>query len=114
GSAGLRAFGHPLLGAAVTLAGTDGAVLTGRLSAAQQPWLADHVVGGSVLLPGTAFVELAVQAGDQVGCGRIEELTLSGPLVLPPDGSVRVQVAVGEADGSGRRSFTVHAAPGQP
>ncbi|MGW0642026.1 SDR family NAD(P)-dependent oxidoreductase [Streptomyces badius] len=114
GSAGLRAFGHPLLGAAVTVAGTDGAVLTGRLSAAQQPWLADHVVGGNVLLPGTAFVELAVQAGDQVGCGRIEELTLSGPLVLPPDGSVRVQVAVGEADGSGRRSFTVHAAPEQP
>ncbi|MGW3213861.1 type I polyketide synthase [Streptomyces parvus] len=114
GSAGLRAFGHPLLGAAVTLAGTDGAVLTGRLSAAQQPWLADHVVGGSVLLPGTAFVELAVQAGDQVGCGRIEELTLNGPLVLPPDGSVRVQVAVGEADDSGRRSFTVHAAPEQP
>ncbi|WP_455678808.1 SDR family NAD(P)-dependent oxidoreductase [Streptomyces atroolivaceus] len=107
-SAGLRAFGHPLLGAAVTVAGTDGAVLTGRLSAARQPWLTDHVVGGTVLLPGTAFVELAVQAGDQVGCGRIEELTLSGPLALPPGGSVRVQVAVGEDDGSGRRSFTVH------
>ncbi|CAM5723649.1 hypothetical protein SBADM41S_03739 [Streptomyces badius] len=91
-------------------------MLTGRLSAARPPWLADHVVGGNVLLPGTAFVELAVQAGDQVGCGRIEELTLSGPLVLPPDGSVRVQVAVGEAeDGFGWLRFRpVHAAPEQP
>ena len=34
------------------------------------PWLADHVVLGSVLLPGTALVELALRAGDEVGCDR--------------------------------------------
>ena len=33
--------------------------------------------------PGTAFVELAVRAGDQVGCDLLEELTLEAPLVLP-------------------------------
>ena len=49
------------------LAGGDGLVLTGRLSVRLQPWLADHVVGGTVLLPGTAFVELAVRAVDAVG-----------------------------------------------
>ncbi|CAM5380536.1 Ketosynthase family 3 (KS3) domain-containing protein OS=Streptomyces antimycoticus OX=68175 GN=SSPO_015790 PE=4 SV=1 [Streptomyces antimycoticus] len=83
-SAGLGAAGHPLLGAAVELADTDGLVLTGRLSLATQPWLADHAVSGTVLFPGTAFLELAIQAGDQVGCDQVEELTLQAPLILPP------------------------------
>ena len=87
GGAGLAAAGHPLLGAAVELAGGDGYVLTGRLSVAAQPWLADHVVAGAVLVPGTALVELAVRAGDAAGCGRVEELVLEAPLILPARGS---------------------------
>ncbi|MEU5930915.1 type I polyketide synthase, partial [Streptomyces antimycoticus] len=63
---GLAAADHPLVGAVVPLAGGDGLLLTGRISAQTHPWLADHAVMGSVLLPGTAFVELAVRAGDQV------------------------------------------------
>jgi acyl transferase domain-containing protein/short-subunit dehydrogenase/acyl carrier protein len=110
-SAGLDAADHPLLGAAVTLADTDGVVLTGRLSTSAQPWLADHVVGGTVLFPGTGFVELAVRAGDQVGYDVLEELTLEAPLALPERGAVQVQVAVGAADGSGTRSLTVHSRP---
>ncbi|MFJ2444609.1 type I polyketide synthase, partial [Streptomyces sp. NPDC087658] len=66
-SAGLAAADHPLLGAMVTLADGDGLILTGRLSTHTHPWLADHGVLGSVLLPGTAFLELVVRAGDQVG-----------------------------------------------
>ncbi|MER6570166.1 type I polyketide synthase, partial [Streptomyces sp. NPDC001093] len=110
-SAGLDAADHPLLGAAVTLADSDGVVLTGRLSTSAQPWLADHVVGGTVLFPGTGFVELAVRAGDQVGCDVLEELTLEAPLALPERGSVQVQVAVGAPDASGIRSLTVHSRP---
>ncbi|UUY52495.1 SDR family NAD(P)-dependent oxidoreductase (plasmid) [Streptomyces yangpuensis] len=110
-SAGLDAADHPLLGAAVMLADSEGAVLTGRLSTATHPWLADHVVGGSVLFPGTGFVELAVRAGDQVGCDVLEELTLEAPLVLPEHGAVQVQVAVAAADGSGTRALTVHSRP---
>ncbi|MGW2795436.1 type I polyketide synthase, partial [Streptomyces sp. NPDC001251] len=49
--AGLEAAGHALMGAAVRLPDSDGVVLTGRLSLGSQPWLADHVVGGSVLFP---------------------------------------------------------------
>ncbi|MGW1800882.1 SDR family NAD(P)-dependent oxidoreductase, partial [Streptomyces sp. NPDC001984] len=112
-SAGLDAADHPLLGAAVTLADTDGVLLTGRLSTSAQPWLADHVVGGTVLFPGTGFVELAVRAGDQVGCDVLEELTLEAPLALPERGAVQVQVAVGAADGSGTRTLTVHSRPSQ-
>ncbi|MBB4946104.1 pimaricinolide synthase PimS1 [Kitasatospora gansuensis] len=95
---------HPLLGAAVSLAGSDTVVLTGRLSLRAQPWLGDHVIAGVVLLPGTAFVELALAAGDQVDCDLVEELTLAAPLVIPAEGDVALQVVVGVADGSGRRT----------
>ncbi|QXJ26736.1 SDR family NAD(P)-dependent oxidoreductase [Actinomadura graeca] len=110
-SAGLAPTGHPLLGAAIGLAGADGLLLTGRLSSQGHPWLADHAVHGAVLLPGTGFVELAIQAGDQVGCGRVEELTLESPLILPDEGGVQVQVRVEGPDGSGRRPVGVHSRP---
>ncbi|NSL43395.1 polyketide synthase dehydratase domain-containing protein, partial [Streptomyces sp. 8P21H-1] len=110
--AGLGAAGHPLLGAAVDLAGgegTDGVVLTGRLSTQSHPWLADHVVQGAVLVPGTALLELAVRAADEVGCDTVEELTLSTPLVLPDKGGIQIQVRVGAPDEDGRCSLAVHA-----
>ncbi|MFF4363745.1 SDR family NAD(P)-dependent oxidoreductase [Streptomyces sp. NPDC001604] len=106
-SLGLASLAHPLLGAAVELADGAGVVCTGRLSVRSQPWLADHRVGGVILLPGTGFVELAVQAGDQVGCGVLEELTLQAPLVVPESGAVQVQVVVASAD-DGRRSVEVY------
>ena len=99
---GQRDAEHPLLGAVVVAADSGGVVLTGRLSAKAQPWLADHVVQGSLVFPGTAFVELAVRAGDEVGCGRLDELTLAAPLILPPDGAVRLQVVVGALESEQR------------
>ncbi|WNI23572.1 type I polyketide synthase [Streptomyces sp. ITFR-16] len=107
-AAGLAAAEHPLLGAVVSLADSGGVVLTGRLSVSSQPWLADHVVGDSVVFPGTGFVELAVRAGDQVGCESLDELMLRAPLVLPERGAVALQVEVGAADASGRRPVSVH------
>ncbi|MFD7505221.1 type I polyketide synthase [Streptomyces sp. NPDC059850] len=104
---GLELAGHPLLGAAVPLADSDGLVFTGRLGVDTHPWLADHAVRGAVLVPGTAFVELAVRAGDQVGCDLLDELTLHAPLVLPARGGVRLQVALGAPDDTGRRPLTV-------
>ncbi|MFG2866122.1 beta-ketoacyl synthase N-terminal-like domain-containing protein, partial [Streptomyces sioyaensis] len=105
---GLGATDHPLLGAAVALADSEGFLFTGRLSAQTHPWLADHVVGGSIFFPGTGFVELAIRAGDQVGCGVVEELTLEAPLVLPARGGVQVQVVVGAPEGAaGVRSVRV-------
>ncbi|KUJ66797.1 polyketide synthase [Streptomyces albus subsp. albus] len=108
GSVGLGSADHPLLGAAVSLADADGLLLTGRLSLETHPWLADHTVMGSVLLPGTAFVELAVRAGDQAGCPLVEELTLEAPLILPEQGGVALQIAVGAPDPTGRRPVAFH------
>ncbi|OQO89683.1 hypothetical protein B1813_22555 [Saccharomonospora piscinae] len=106
-SLGLRSAEHALLGAAMTLAEDDSLVLTGRLSAGTHPWLAEHVVLGSVLVPGTAFVELALHAAAQVGCGLVEELTLQAPLPLPEREGVAVQLTVGAPDDRGRRSLNV-------
>ncbi|MFD8417694.1 type I polyketide synthase, partial [Streptomyces sp. NPDC059650] len=110
-AAGLGTAGHPLLGAAVALADLDGFLYTGRLSLDTHPWLADHAVMGSAVLPGSAFVELAIRAGDQVGCDLLEELTLHAPLVLPAHGGVQVQLWVGAPDATGRRSLGVHSRP---
>ncbi|MEV6638218.1 SDR family NAD(P)-dependent oxidoreductase [Actinoplanes sp. NPDC051470] len=85
---------HPLLNAVVELPGTDGVVLTGRVSLATHPWLADHQVRGDVLLPGTGFVELVSRAAAEVGCDVIDELVTGIPLVLPPTGSVQLSVSV--------------------
>ncbi|MGW1607742.1 acyltransferase domain-containing protein, partial [Streptomyces eurythermus] len=106
------ADGHPLLGTAVELAGTDGVLYTGHLSLAEQPWLAGHRVGGAALLPGTAFVEMALAAGARAGCAAVEELTVTEPLILPEDGAVRLQCTVGEPDADGARAFRVYAAHG--
>ncbi|HEV2638276.1 MAG TPA: SDR family NAD(P)-dependent oxidoreductase [Actinocrinis sp.] len=107
-SAGLTAPTHPLLGAAVLLADGEGMLFTGRLSAQTQPWLADHAIGGAILLPGTAFVELAVRAGDQAGCDRVEDLTLEVPLVLPDRGAVAIQVHLAAADEAGNRRIAIY------
>ncbi|WP_286247277.1 type I polyketide synthase [Streptomyces graminofaciens] len=112
---GLAAVEHPLLAAATSLADGDGLIVTGRLSTRSLPWLADHAVTGTVLLPGTAFVELALRAADLTDCHLLDELTLHTPLVVPDDDPVRVQVRVAAPDpATGRRALTVHARPESP
>ncbi|KAZ65673.1 polyketide synthase Pks12, partial [Mycobacterium tuberculosis M1422] len=104
---GLGASEHPLLGAVVDLPASGGVVLTGRLSPNVQPWLADHAVSDVVLFPGTGFVELAIRAGDEVGCSVLDELTLAAPLLLPATGSVAVQVVVDAGRDSNSRGVSI-------
>ncbi|MGW1077632.1 type I polyketide synthase, partial [Streptomyces sp. NPDC002537] len=108
---GLGAVDHPLLGAVVRVAGEDQLLLTGRLSLASHGWLADHAVSGTVLVPGTALVELGLCAADEVGCAGVEELTLEAPLVVPERGGVQVQLSVVAPDATGRRELTIHSRP---
>ncbi|MFK4107061.1 type I polyketide synthase, partial [Streptomyces sp. NPDC019531] len=107
-AAGLDAVEHPVLSAVVGSPESDELVLTGRISTDAQSWLADHVVLGSVLFPGTGFVELALCAAEQVGCTRIDELTLEAPLLLPEGASAAVQVVVGAPDDLGVRAISVY------
>ncbi|WP_240627728.1 acyltransferase domain-containing protein, partial [Streptomyces scopuliridis] len=108
---GLEPAEHPLLGAALLLDERDEAVFTSRLSARTHPWLTEHTVGGTAVLPVAAVVELGIRAGDEVGCTVLDDLTVETPLVLPADGGVQLRVTVGAPDASGHREFACHARP---
>ncbi|MEU9447024.1 type I polyketide synthase, partial [Streptomyces sp. NPDC048304] len=107
-SLGLAGTDHPLLGAVVRLPQSDGMVFTSRLSLKTHPWLGDHVVGGLVLIPATGLLELAVRAGDEAGCGVLDELVTEAPLVVPEHGGVRVQVAVSGPSENGSRTVEIY------
>ncbi|MFI0822809.1 acyltransferase domain-containing protein, partial [Streptomyces sp. NPDC021098] len=96
-SAGLEAAGHPLLGAVVERPDGSGWVFTGRLSPTAHPWATD--------VPHTVLLELALAAADQVGCDRLERLTVETPLRV---GRIATDVRVViDTLGRGRCSVTV-------
>ncbi|TDE13978.1 SDR family NAD(P)-dependent oxidoreductase, partial [Actinomadura sp. 6K520] len=105
-AAGLKDAEHPLLGACVTLADEQTTVFTGRLSLDTHPWLADHAINNTPVLPGTAYLELAIHAGDHTGTPHIHELTLHTPLVLTTP--VQLQITVDPPDDNGHRALTIH------
>ncbi|MGW1826053.1 SDR family NAD(P)-dependent oxidoreductase, partial [Streptomyces eurythermus] len=103
--AGDHGTGHPLAGTTVEL--PDGSTVhSGRVSTRTHPWLADHAVDGTILLPGTAFLELATLAG-----GTLDDLVLHLPLALS-DAPTDIQVLVGAPDDAGRSPVTVHSKGG--
>src|SRR5580693_5734248 len=108
---GLGAVGHPLLGAATELPDDGGVVLSGRLSAGAQPWLADHRVLGRVVVPGAALAEMAVRAGDEAGTPVLRELVIQVPLMLDGPGAVQVRVTAGAPAADGSRPVAVHSRP---
>ncbi len=110
-SAGLRAVDHQFLSATVRLAGNRGWLFTGRLSLQTHPWLADHVVMGVAILPGTAFLELALCVGGEVGAEVVSELVLESPLALDEHRTVQLQICVGEVDEQGSRSIGIYSRP---
>uniref|UniRef100_UPI0038994E4E SDR family NAD(P)-dependent oxidoreductase n=1 Tax=Actinacidiphila epipremni TaxID=2053013 RepID=UPI0038994E4E len=114
GSLGLTAADHPFLTAVTTLAEGDTLLLTGRIAPRTHPWLTDHALTGTPLLPGTALLDLALTAAQEAGGLAVEELTLEAPLVFTAAGGVRVQVAAEAPDEAGRRRVTVHSRPDDP
>jgi pimaricinolide synthase PimS1 len=104
---GQAAAGHPLVAAAVELPEDGGLVLTGRLSLAAHPWLADHVITGRAVLPGAALAELAVAAADQAGCAMVDELILHAPLVIAATGAVTLRVTIAEPAAGGQRTAEI-------
>ena len=112
GSIGQSSAEHPLLGAALELAGEkEDLILTGRISLQSHPWIADHAVMGTVLLPGTAFLELTLAAAQHTGSQVIEELTLQAPLILDEHGAIQLQLAVSETDDEGHCQINIYSRP---
>ncbi|HET8933890.1 MAG TPA: SDR family NAD(P)-dependent oxidoreductase, partial [Polyangiales bacterium] len=109
---GLATVKHPLLGALVSLADSDGYVLSGLLSLAEQPWLKDHAVHGTVLMPGTGLLELALHAARTVGLASVAELTLEQPLVMSVDSALQLQLTVGAPDAQEHRPVAIFSRAG--
>ncbi|WP_319063995.1 SDR family NAD(P)-dependent oxidoreductase [Streptomyces europaeiscabiei] len=109
-SAGLDRVEHRWLGAALNL--PDGSVVrTGRLALAEHPWLADHAVHGTVLLPATGVVELLTQASDGAdGARGLVDAVLHAPLVLGEE-PVDIQTHTTAPDAEGRQHLTLYARP---
>ncbi|MFC9948944.1 type I polyketide synthase, partial [Streptomyces pratensis] len=107
---GLEPTGHHLLTAAVTPAGTDTVLFTGRLATTDGRGAAEHAVQGTALLPGGVPLDWALHASRHFG-GAVAHLELETPLDLEAADAVRVQVMVGVPDGEGRRELTVHSQP---
>ncbi|GAB4100996.1 hypothetical protein GCM10028790_00130 [Micromonospora taraxaci] len=108
---GLAPVTHPVLGAALGLAGADGTIVAGRLSLTTHPWLADHRVSGRLVVPGTALLDLAIRIGDQLGCATVADLTLERPLIVPDKAGLALQAVVDAAGDGPDRAFTLYARP---
>src|SRR5262249_26455015 len=81
-------------------------------SAEAHSWLADHVISGERLVPAAALVEMAIRAGDEVGCGSLAEMVLQTPLVLPETAELLIQIVVRGAGSSGGRRFELYPSAG--
>ncbi|WP_280397093.1 type I polyketide synthase [Nocardia carnea] len=104
-------LGHPILTGAVSVADTGQVVFAGRLSPDTHPWIGDHVVLGERVVPGTAFVEIALRAGREMRCELLRELTLEAPLLFAA-GEVRdIQVSLGAPGDGGARPVSIHSRP---
>lgn len=102
------ADGHPLLGAAVASAGEE-RIHQVLLGARNPAYLGDHRVHGEVILPASAFLEMALAAGAcHLGeeARVLEDVLLRRPLVLPGEGTIPVQVVLSDR-GEGRARFLI-------
>ncbi|HWA55099.1 MAG TPA: SDR family NAD(P)-dependent oxidoreductase, partial [Solirubrobacterales bacterium] len=108
---GQSALDHPFLAAAIEEPEGGGIAFSGRISLAESPWLADHAVLGTAILPGTAFLELALTAGRRADAPVVEELTLQAPLVLSEERAVQLRVSLSAPDERGRRDVSIHSRP---
>ncbi|WP_183091492.1 type I polyketide synthase [Streptomyces radicis] len=108
---GLAATGHPLLTTAVELPDPGGLLLTGRVNASEPAWATEHVVFGTAVMPGVAFVDMLLHAAARVDRPRILDLTHHVFLALPERGALQLRVLVRPEDDAGRRTFAVHSRP---
>ncbi|MBM2574789.1 SDR family NAD(P)-dependent oxidoreductase [Jannaschia sp. Os4] len=88
---------HPLMGGRPR---PDGDEWRGAITLARDPWLGDHVVGGRVLLPGAAMVEMfAAAAREGLGLDAVElrDVEFLRPVELPEDAPLPLRVVLDRA-----------------
>lgn len=97
-----------ILGSAKDLASGD-AVYTSRLSVKSQPWLSDHVIYGTVVVPGATYAAMALAA---VGApARVQDVFFYEPIILSDKNSREVQLTLHPFEDGGGWTFRVHSRP---
>ncbi|WP_197375698.1 type I polyketide synthase [Mycolicibacterium baixiangningiae] len=97
-----------ILGSAKELASGD-TVYTSRLSVKSQPWLSDHVIYGTVVVPGATYAAMALAAAGPPA--HVKDVFFYEPIILPEKSSREVQLTLHPLDGDGEWSFQVHSRP---
>jgi acyl transferase domain-containing protein/NADPH:quinone reductase-like Zn-dependent oxidoreductase/acyl carrier protein len=110
-TSGITGIGGPgsavsgILGSAKDLASGD-SVYTSRLSVKSQPWLSDHVIYGTVVVPGATYAAMALAA---VGPpARVKDVFFYQPIILPEKSSREVQLMLHPLDDGSGWTFGVH------
>lgn len=101
----LAAGAHPLLGSALELASPRHRWVWERdLGGRDLPFLEDHRVEGAMVVPATAYLEMAVAASARASGelpAALADVRFVSPMVIPDNGSRRVQVVLNrEEDGN--------------
>ncbi|CDO30784.1 type I polyketide synthase [Mycolicibacterium porcinum] len=100
--------GSGILGSGKDLASGD-SVYTSRLSVKSQPWLSDHVIYGTVVVPGATYAAMALAA---VGTpAHAKDVFFYEPIILPEKSSREVQLTLHPLDGGDGWKFQVHSRP---
>jgi acyl transferase domain-containing protein/acyl carrier protein len=97
-----------ILGSAKDLASGD-SVYTSRLSVKSQPWLSDHVIYGTVVVPGATYAAMALAAAGAPA--RVKDVFFYEPIILPEKSSREVQLTLHPLEDGSGSTFTVHSRP---
>ncbi|MDT5301849.1 MAG: hypothetical protein QOG79_5091, partial [Mycobacterium sp.] len=108
GSDGYGSAVSGILGSAKDLASGD-SVYTSRLSVKSQPWLSDHVIYGTVVVPGATYAAMALAA---VGLpAGVKDVFFYEPIILPEKSSREVQLTLHPLENGTSSTFKVHSRP---
>ncbi|QTA87823.1 Putative phthiocerol synthesis polyketide synthase [Desulfonema magnum] len=111
-----NADGHPLTGQKIALSHSAETVFQSHLSASFPAYLDDHRVFGQVVLPGAAYLEMALEASQQLAGSSasfiIRNVTFQRPLILT-DEETTVQTVFSPSDEGWRWQIFSQSAAGE-
>lgn len=87
---------HPLVGSRLDSPALELPVFETELAATWPAWLDDHRIHGTVIVPAPALIEMLSGAATTAGhpAAGLEGVEIVAPLVVPDDGTVRVQTLI--------------------
>ena len=97
-----------ILGSAKDLASGD-TVYSTVVSVKTQPWLAHHVIYGTVVVPGATYATMALAAAGAPA--RVKEVFFYEPIILPEKASREVQLTMHPLEAGSGWKFQVHSRP---